>query len=96
MKKVTRRIIDNVCYITQVFEPGDVLPVHNHLDKPENKHITVITNGRFEILGERAEQIVNSGDVIEWRVDEDHGLRAVTSGTFMNIRMSLPKETQSL
>ena len=64
---------------------GDTLDVHTHTDT--DNHITIITNGILEVIGDnpRKGQRLGPGMPIDWKAGEPHGFRAVTPARMINI-----------
>ena len=65
---------------------GVVLPMHNHVDKPETEHITIVARGSFIMRGAGWEQTVLCGAVIDFEVDQWHEFESLeTNSKVINI-----------
>lgn len=56
-------------------EVGDVLPLHTHGDK--DVHISIVARGTLLCHGDRGDQVVAAGEVIDWKPGEHHGFKAL-------------------
>lgn len=54
---------------------GDALPMHKHT--AEDVHITVVARGSFRAHGDSFDMTVKAGDVVDWKVDQNHELVAL-------------------
>ena len=66
-------------------EIDDVLPMHTH--EADTVHITIIARGSFTVRGEDWEIVSKAGDVIDWKVGQQHEFVALEPNSrFVNIR----------
>jgi quercetin dioxygenase-like cupin family protein len=65
-------------------QEGDILPMHSH--EEDTIHITIVARGSFKVLGDDWDMIAKAGDVIDWRVGQNHELVALEPDSrFINI-----------
>jgi len=69
--------------VVYVFQAGDELPAHTHEDA--DNHITVLTFGAIELSGDRAGEVHEAAPgkavILDWKVGELHGFKALIDGT---------------
>jgi hypothetical protein len=64
---------------------GDILPMHSHGE--DTIHITIVARGSFTVRGDDWEITAKAGDVIDWRVGQNHELIALEPDSrFINIQ----------
>jgi len=72
------------CTIYDAAEVGDILPMHTHDEA--SVHITIIARGSFKVRGDGWEMIAKEGDVLDWKVGQNHELIALQPNSkFINI-----------
>ena len=54
--------------------PGDELTKHTHDEA--TVHITVVARGSFDAYGDGWQQILSTGDVVDWMPNDPHGFIA--------------------
>jgi quercetin dioxygenase-like cupin family protein len=65
-------------------QEGEILPMHSH--EEDSIHITIVARGSFKAHGDGWEMIAKEGDVIDWRVGQNHELIALEPNSrFINI-----------
>lgn len=65
---------------------GDVLEDHTH--DATNNHITIITNGHFEVTGEtkHSGRVLRSGEIVDdFEPGRTHGFKALSPGRHINL-----------
>lgn len=71
--------------VYDAFDIDDILPMHTHDEA--SVHITIIARGSFTVRGDGWEMIGKAGDVIDWKVGQQHELVALEPDSrFVNIR----------
>ena len=63
---------------------GVCIPQHAHVDE-KKLHYTLIMDGTFSLRrGDSEEQILQSGDIVDFQLNERHTITSVTPGTIFN------------
>lgn len=65
------------------FKAGDILPMHNH--GPTDVHITVVLAGDFSMAGDDWAYSCGPGTWVDWPEGVNHEIRAITSGSIINL-----------
>lgn len=73
MLQIEAKQYKNLKTVSYTFDDvGVVLPMHNHVDKPETEHITIVARGSFIMRGAGWGQTVLCGALIDFEVDQWH------------------------
>lgn len=56
---------------------GFLLPSHDHSAAPETAHITIVTNGSFEVSGDGWVRVMGAGDIIDFAASQKHEFKAL-------------------
>lgn len=56
---------------------GDVLPMHRHLENPEENHISIVARGSFICRGSGWQKTIKAGDVLYFEPDQWHEFEAI-------------------
>ena len=65
-------------------QEGEILPMHSH--EEDAIHSTIVARGSFKAHGDCWEMVAKAGDVIDWRVGQNHELIALEPNSrFINI-----------
>ena len=65
------RFGDLDCSVYDFLAAGDLLPLHTH--GPDDVHISIVTGGPLQMIGDRGDRILVPGEIIDWQPGENHG-----------------------
>jgi quercetin dioxygenase-like cupin family protein len=64
---------------------GVLLRPHNHLDKPETEHFTIVLSGQFFVDRDGLTSLVNAGDILDFESSQQHSFVSLEPGAILNV-----------